>query len=118
MILDAQSSRIPNQTKMKIIRTLSKQVAPVSFAGETFRRYYFENAVSCGECNGAGCKRCYPRHGVESFWEFNYVRRNLDPIMNGVEYTACVNEIARQPLEPLPFNPASLDAYKYQNEND
>ena len=65
----------PNQTNMKFIRTLTKQNSPVSFAGETFRRYYFENAVSCGECNGAGCKRCYPRHGVESFWEFNYVRR-------------------------------------------
>ena len=38
--------------------------------------------------------------------------------MNGVEYTACLNEIARHTPQPFRINPASLDAYKYQNEND
>jgi hypothetical protein len=85
----------------------------------TFRRFYFENAVLCGECTGAGCKRCYTRKGIESFWEYNYNHRmGGDQIMNGVTYTAAVNEFERRPLEPLPFNPASLDAYKYQNDND
>ena len=58
-----------------------------------YRRTYFENAVLCGECTGAGCKRCYTRKGVESFWEYNYNHRGEDPIMIGVTYTACVKEL-------------------------
>ncbi len=58
-----------------------------------YRRNYFENAVLCGECTGAGCKHCYPLKGIESFWEYNYNHRNEDPIMNGVTYTACVKEL-------------------------
>jgi hypothetical protein len=61
----------------------------------TYRRKYFENAVLCGECTGAGCKHCYPRKGIESFWEYNYNHRNEDPIMNGVNYTAAVKELNR-----------------------
>jgi len=59
----------------------------------SYRRKYFENAVLCGECTGAGCKRC--NKGIESFWEYNYNHRGEDPIMNGVTYSACVKELKK-----------------------
>ena len=58
-----------------------------------YKRKYFENAVLCGECTGAGCKRCYTRKGIESFWEYNYNHRGEDPIMIGVTYSAAVKEL-------------------------
>ena len=58
-------------------------------------RHYFENAVLCAECTGRGCKRCFRNKGIESFWEYNYWHRDEDPIMNGVNYTACVKELQR-----------------------
>ena len=60
-----------------------------------YKRYYFENAVLCAECTGRGCKRCFRNKGIESFWEYNYWHRDEDPIMNGVNYTACVKELQR-----------------------
>ena len=70
---------------------------PVRFKTMTtrYKRKYFENAVLCGECTGAGCKRCYKRKGIESFWEYNYNHRGEDPIMIGVTYSACVKELQK-----------------------
>ena len=62
-----------------------------SLTNMDYKRFYFENAVLCGECTGAGCKRC--DHGIESFWEYNYNHRGEDPIMIGVTYSAAVKEL-------------------------
>jgi len=57
---------------------------------QEYKRYYFQNAIFCGECTGAGCKQCAGT-GIETLTDFLGYRRG-DPIALRVEYTACLNE--------------------------
>lgn len=67
--------------------------------GNQFQRHYFENAVLCGECNGRGCKQCYPSQGIESFWQFMYMRyyrfHEADYITLSMKYSECVKELTK-----------------------
>lgn len=56
----------------------------------TLKRNYFQNAIFCGECTGAGCRRCMGT-GIGSLSEFLMYRKG-DPIALRAQYTACLRE--------------------------
>jgi len=59
------------------------------------KRYYFQNAAICGNCNGAGlqgyldyCRAC-DGTGVESFLQF-IERKKQDLISLRIDYNKCI----------------------------
>ena len=65
----------------------------------TMKRYYFENMVLCGNCNGSGLRdymdycRCCNATGIESFQEYQRNHNDEDPIMVAIQYNNAVKEI-------------------------
>lgn len=57
-----------------------------------YKRWYFENAAYCGQCNGDGCSHCAGT-GVQTIGEYLQNRPFSDPITLAVFFRSAVKEL-------------------------
>lgn len=64
-----------------------------------FKRFYFENFILCGNCNGTGlrdymdyCRVC-DATGIEKFWQFVENHKRTDLITLHLQYSESLKQL-------------------------